>query len=92
MGEEKVNCILGGLWLDGNAELLGSATVKEDPTQVVVNVDNFEAAEAEDSGGAAAADEVGRPRVKPGMLQIGRVKSVRRLGTSTTCNNPGQQQ
>ena len=78
MGEEKVNCILGGLWLDGNDELPGSAIV-------------IEAAEAEDGGGAAAADEVGRPRVKPGMLQIGRVKSVRRLGTSTTCNNPGEQ-
>ena len=57
-----MNCILGGLWLDGNDELPGSAIV-------------IEAAEAEDGGSAAAADEVGRPRVKPGMLQIGRVKS-----------------
>ena len=87
MGEENVNCILGGLWLDRTDKLPASAVTTDDPAGAVADAADFEAA---DRGGAAAADAVERPRVKPGMLAIGRVKSVRRFGTSTTCKNPCQ--
>lgn len=76
-----MNCSLGALGPDRGDELPASAVATGDLAGAAICADNLE---AEDRG---AEEEAGRPRVNPGMLPMGKVKSVRRLGISTTCNS-----
>ena len=85
IGVENVNCSLGISWSDAAEEPTGAACDRE---VLAESATKEEAADtAEDCGGFVGVEEV-RPKLKPGMEPMGRVKSVRRFGISVTCNTP----